>query len=335
MMLKKLWIVLTLTAFLIALVGCGDQKSKEAAGSASNSNKKFTVNIANNGSNGLFLFAKEKGWFESEFAKIGGEVKWSEFPSGPSLLESLTAGRVDLSFLGDGAAITAAANKLPVTMLSQLSEGLKGMNILIVPAKSNAKKLSDLKGKKIALAKGTTMHVFFIKAIKQAGLKESDFKIIQLQSDEAVAAFESGAVDAWVGGDPYTTIQVKKNGARILTSAEILGIKAPSFTIGRTDFLKEHPEAAEVYLKVFQKAIDYQKDHLEEVVTFVANAKKADKSIIELITRNSHPLNIPVSKDVIEIHQNSADILFEAGFIKNKIDVSKNIDNSTIEKLKK
>ena len=332
MKLKKFWIVMTIVASLIGLSGCG---AKETSGSAeSNSGKKFTVNIANNGSQGLILFAKEKGWFEEEFAKIGGEVKWSDFASGPPLLESLAAGRVDFSFLGDGAEISATANKLPITVLSQLSDGLKGLNILIVSAKSKAQTLSDLKGKKIALAKGTTMHVFFIKALKEAGLKESDFQIIQLQSDEAVAAFESGAVDAWVGADPYTTIQVKKNGARVLTSAESLGIKAPSFTFGRTDFVKEHPQAAGAYLRGLQKAIDYQASHLDEVISFIANAKKVDKSVIEVITNNSHFLNIPVSKEVLEIHQKSADILLEAGFIKHKVDVSKNVDNTAIEQVK-
>lgn len=334
MKFRKILLVFTLIASLIGLVGCGAKEGKQAA-AEDKSKEKYTVNIANNGSTGLLLFAKEKGWFEEEFAKIGGEVQWSEFPSGPPLLESLSAGRVDLSSLGDGAAISAIANRLPVTLLSQLSEGLKGLNILIVPAKSGAKTLSDLKGKKIALAKGTTMHVFFIKALKKEGLKESDFQIIQLQTDEAIAAFESGTVDAWVGGDPNVSIQVKKNGARILVSGESLDIKAPVFSIARTDFLKEHPEAAEVYLKVYQKAIDYQNDHLDEVVTYVAKVKKADKSIIELITKNSEPLNVPISKEVLDIHQKSADILLEAGFIKQKIDVSKTVDNTAIEKLKK
>jgi sulfonate transport system substrate-binding protein len=334
MKVKKILLALTIAVSLIGLAGCGEKLNQQAAAKET-TKEKFTVNIANNGSNGLLLFAKEKGWFEEEFAKIGGEVKWSEFPSGPPLLESLSAGRVDLSSLGDGAAISAVANGLPITLLSQLSDGLKGLNILIVPANSDAQKLSDLKGKKIALAKGTTMHVFFIKAIKDAGLKESDFQIIQLQSDEAIAAFESGAVDAWVGIDPYTTIEVKKHGARVLVSGESLGIKAPTFTIGRTDFLKEHPKAGEAYLKAYQRAVDYQKEHLDEVVTFTANVKKADKSIIELVTKNSQSLNIPISKEVLDIHQKSADVLFNAGFIKKKIDVTKNVDNTAINKLKK
>ncbi|HBI02693.1 MAG TPA: aliphatic sulfonates ABC transporter substrate-binding protein [Paenibacillaceae bacterium] len=333
MKLKKLWVTLLMITVLIGLIGCGAKGSKDTIGNETAST--FKVHIAINGLNALLFFAKDKKWFEEEFKKIGAEVVWSEFPSGPPLLESLSAGRVDLSLLGDGPAISSVSNGLPVTLISQLSDGLKGSNILVVQGSSKAQKLADLKGKKIALAKGTTMHVFFIKAIQKEGLKESDFRIIQLQSEEAVAAFQSGAVDAWVGGDPYTSLLEKNHGARVLASGKSLNIKAPAFTIARTDFLKEHPEAVEVYLKVYQKAIDYQKNHFDEVATFVANLKKADKSVIELVIRNSEPLNIPISKEVLAIHQKSADILLNTGFIKKKIDVTKNVDNTFIEKLKK
>lgn len=321
---KKWWITLLLIVVLFGLIGCSAQGKDDT----------YKVHIAINGLNGLFYFAKDKKWFEEEFEKIGAEVVWSEFPSGPPLLESLAAGRVDLSFLGDGPSISSVANGLPVTFISQYSDGLKGANILVVQKNSNAQKLADLKGKKIALAKGTTMHVFFIKAIQKEGLKESDFRIIQLQSDEAVAAFQSGAVDAWVGGDPYISLLEKNHGARVLTSGNILDIKAPSFFIARTDFAKEHPEAVESYLKVIQKAIDYQKDHIEEVAAFVANLKKADKAVIERVIRNSEPLNIPISKEILEVHQKSADILFDTGFIQKKVDVTKNVDNTFIEKIK-
>ncbi|MVP02039.1 aliphatic sulfonate ABC transporter substrate-binding protein [Paenibacillus lutrae] len=331
---RKSLIALALVAGIANLTGCGAQTAANSDSSPSGGQAKYTVNLANNGSTGLILLAKEKGWFEEEFSKIGGEVKWSEFPSGPALVESLAAGRVDFSWLGDGAAISAQANNLPVTTLSLLSEGLKGLNIIIVPAESTAESLADLKGKRIAIAKGTTLHVFFIKAIKQAGLKESDFQLIQLQSDEAIAAFESGAVDAWVGLDPYTSIQTAKNGARVLTSGETLKIQAPVLTIGRTEFIQEHPEAAAAFLRGFQKAIDYQKEHREEVVSFIANTKKADKSTIELVVQNSEYVNLPISKEILAIQQASADILLESGFIKKKIDVTQNTDSTAIETLK-
>ncbi|MCY9591908.1 aliphatic sulfonate ABC transporter substrate-binding protein [Paenibacillus chitinolyticus] len=319
---------------LAGLTGCGAGQAATTASGTDAPKGAYTVNLANNGGGGLFLLAKEKGWFEEEFAKIGGDVKWSEFPSGPALLEALAAGRVDFSWLGDGAAISAQANNLPVTTLSLLSEGLKGLNIVIVPAKSTAQSLADLKGKKIAIAKGTTLHVFFIKAVKQAGLKESDFQLIQLQAEEAVAAFESGAVDAWVGLDPYTSIQIAKNGARVLTSGEALNIKAPVLTIGRTDFVKEHPGAAEAFLKGFEKAIAFQKEHRDEVVEFIAKAKKADRATIELVVQNTEYSNVPISKEIFGVQQASADILLEAGFIKKKIDVTHNTDSKAIEAVK-
>ena len=61
------------------------------------------VNIALNGKMSPLMIGREKGWFEEEFASLNAEIEWSEFTSGPPLLESLAANHVDLSFLGDGA----------------------------------------------------------------------------------------------------------------------------------------------------------------------------------------------------------------------------------------
>src|SRR5690606_15219769 len=103
------------------------------------------------------------------------EVAWSEFPSGPPLLESLASNRVDLSLLGDGALIAGIDKQLPFEVIAQTSDGGANSRIL-VQKDGNIKKLDDLKGKTVGVASGTTAHVYLIKALKTSGLTTDDVK---------------------------------------------------------------------------------------------------------------------------------------------------------------
>ena len=72
---------------------------------------------------GPLVIGREKGWFEEEFKSLNAEIAWSEFPSGPPLLESFASNRVDLSFLGDGALIAGLDKNLPFEVIAQSGTG--------------------------------------------------------------------------------------------------------------------------------------------------------------------------------------------------------------------
>ena len=108
--------------------------------------------------------------------------------------------------------------------------------------------MEDLKGKTVGVASGTTAHVYLIKALKAHGLTTDDVKLINLQADDAQAAFETKQLDAWVIWNPYRILNIEKGIAKELeVNAEIL---APAAIIARTEFGKEHPEIVEAYLRV-------------------------------------------------------------------------------------
>ncbi|EFM11266.1 aliphatic sulfonates family ABC transporter, periplasmic ligand-binding protein [Paenibacillus curdlanolyticus YK9] len=310
------------TLLLISLVatvlaGCGD-KSKESSSTTASANAPsgdtIKVNIAINGGINPLTVAREKKLYEEAFKKLNAEVVWSKFPSGPPLLEALVAGRVDLSFLGDGAAITGLSNKLPFQVIGLNSLG-KSNSTILVPKDSSIQKLADLKGKKVGLAKGTVANVYLIKVLKDIGLKQSDVNLINLQADDAQAAFESGQLDAWIVWDPYVTLNLNKGAARAIpVETEVL---SPGSLIAQTDFAKKHPELVVEFLKVYKQASDYELAHKDEAAKIFEEQTKIPAAVIKQILDRSEPILSTYTQAALDAQQATVDILLESKYIKH------------------
>ncbi|MCR8659470.1 aliphatic sulfonate ABC transporter substrate-binding protein [Paenibacillus endoradicis] len=319
--------VLALIIALVGLTACGK--------SSDNSNKAVEVNIAVNGGLNLLSIAKSKGWFEEEFATLNATVNWHEFQSSVPLLEGLVSDRIDFSFIGDGTVVTGKAAKTPFTVIS--ATGVEGnQNSILVKPDSDIQSIADLKGKQIALAKGSSAHIFLVKALEKNGMSESDVKIVQLQPDEANAAFQAGQVDAWGTWDPYVTIETSADRARIVESVKTMNFVAPAVMIGRDKFLKENPELAAAYLRVYQKAVDWVKENTDEAAEILATERKMDKTLVKTLLENTNYINEPITDDIASAIQTTADILFATGTVTTQLDVNSNVfDNSYYEASKK
>ena len=321
-----------LTGFILAiitvfvLVGCNSDAGT-ASGKSREADEPIKVNIALNGKMSPLTIGREKGWFEEEFASLNAEIEWSEFTSGPPLLESLAANHVDLSFLGDGALIAGLEKNLPFEVIAQTSEGKSNVRI-ITPQDSKIKKIEDLKGKKVGVASGTTGQVYLAKALKFHGLTLDDVKIINLQPDDAQSAFETNQLDAWAVWEPYKTNNVDKGIAKELeVDGEIL---APGAIIARTGFAEEHPEIVEAYLRAYKKAADWRIENPVEASGIYAEVTKLPVETIKKIIIADEP-NIFFSKESIKAQQESIDTLVQVGYIKNEFNFEDRINRKYID----
>ncbi|MFE6795824.1 aliphatic sulfonate ABC transporter substrate-binding protein [Paenibacillus chitinolyticus] len=322
---------LLMTLLLSGCIGRGEQAITEGAAPAGQSGKdKVTVSIGIQQSLGPLLIAREKKWFEEAFAKAGAEVKWQEFQSGPPHFESITAGRLDFGIVGNGPVIAAQAGKVEFKEIAVSGDGKKG-NAILVPKGSPLQTVRDLKGKKIAVAKGSSGWIFLYRAIVQAGLKPDDIKIVQLQPDEARPAFQTGAVDAWAVWEPFITSEVVTGGASVLADGKQLDLLGPGFIVARSEFTREHPELTVLFLKTYEEARLWLTEHQEEAVGILAKAKKLDPEIVRKVLSNLEPLNAVITPEFVEAQQSTADFMLLQDAIKQKIDVTKVVDNSFIE----
>ncbi|WP_414834674.1 aliphatic sulfonate ABC transporter substrate-binding protein [Bacillus altitudinis] len=313
---------------LLVLAGCG----RQAANGSEDKPKEIRIGIQQSLS--PLLLAKEKGWFEQSFEKEGVKVKWVEFQSGPPQFEGLAANQLDFSQVGNSPVIAGQAAGIDFKEIGLSQDGLKANGIL-VNKNSEIQKVEDLKGKKIAVAKGSSGFDFLYKVLDQAGLSAKDVQIIQLQPDEAISAFENGSVDAWSIWEPFLSLETIEKGAKLLVNGGATDLYSPGFTLVRTKFADEHPELVVQFLKVYDKAVKWQKDHQQEAITLYARLKQLDQKVVTQVLNNTEPLNEPISKKIINAQQHTADFQYQTKAIQRKIDVNQVVDNSFIEKMLK
>ncbi|MEH1917794.1 LLM class flavin-dependent oxidoreductase [Nostoc sp.] len=126
------------------------------------------------------LIAHEKKVMEKRLAPLGVDVQWSLFVSGPPLLEALDTGSIDLGPTGETPPIFAQAAGSKLVYLVNIPGLTAEAKAIIVPKDSSIRTLTDLKGKKVAFARGTALTYFLVKALEEVGLKLSDIKPVNL-----------------------------------------------------------------------------------------------------------------------------------------------------------
>lgn len=164
---------------------------------------------------GTLVLLKAQGTLEKRLAPLGIQVKWAEFPGGPQLLEALNVGSVDFGTTGETPPIFAQAAGADLQYVAYEPPAPKG-EAIVVAKDSPLKSVKDLKGKRVALNKGSNVHYLLVKALEKAGLKYEDVQTVFLNPSDARAAFERGSVDAWVIWDPFLAAAEHQLGARQL-----------------------------------------------------------------------------------------------------------------------
>ena len=189
---------------------------------------------------GVLALARQTGALEKRLAGRNVKIEWSEFNSGPPLLEALGAGAVDFGPTGDVPPLfaqTAGGNLLYVGTYRPPA----GFHGILVKKDSDIKTLADLKGRKVAYKRGSSAHAFAFKALATVGLTPDDVQSIDLPPPDAGAAFKTGSIDAWSIWDPFYAVAEADPDTRVLTTSEGI-VDAWGFFLGNGDFVAANPE---------------------------------------------------------------------------------------------
>ena len=269
---------------------------------------------------GKLVLLKSKGTLEDKLKAVGFKVVWTEFPSGPPLLEALDVGAIDFGNTGEAPPIFAQAAGAPIQYVAYEPPAPKGEAIL-VPKDSPLKSIVDLKGRKVALNRGSNVHYLLVKALEKAGVKYSEIEPVFLAPADARAAFERGAVDAWVIWDPFQAAAETATGARTL--ADGTGIVSNyQFYFASKKFLGADPKIVDVVLARLSEADDWAKGDTHAVAEQLAPAIGLPVPVVEVaLKRQSYGIK-PVTDSVIVDQQQVADTFFALGLIPKQIRIS-------------
>lgn len=269
---------------------------------------------------GKLVLLKSKGSLEEKLKAVGTKVVWTEFPSGPPLLEALNVGAIDFGNTGEAPPIFAQAAGAPIQYVAYEPPAPKGEAIL-VPKDSPIKSVADLKGKKVALNKGSNVHYLLVKALEKAGVKYSEIEPVFLAPADARAAFERGSVDAWVIWDPFQAAAEAATGAR--TVADGTGVVANyQFYFASKRFLQADPKIVQLVLAQLSEVDDWAKNDIHAVAEQLAPSIGLSVPVVEVaLKRQAYGIK-PVTDAVIADQQQVADTFFALGLIPKQIKIS-------------
>ena len=267
------------------------------------------------------LVLKSTGDLEKRLGEIGYTVTWTEFPAALPLLEAMNAGSIDFGNTGAAPVIfsQAAGTDLIYAVSSASSPLSQG---IIVPADSPIQSIEDLKGKKVALAKGSISVALTVAALESIGLKWEDVEPAFLLPADAKAAFNGGSVDAWTIWDPYYALEEGESGARTIATNESAGLPNRGFYLADRGFATENPDALAVIIQSLREAETWVDEHTEEVVETLAAETGLAPDVLKVVEdRRVHGLE-PVTTEVVEGQQHLADLFFSLGLIPVEVDVA-------------
>src|SRR5438874_2618723 len=188
--------------------------------------------------NPVSMVLKQNGLLEKEFAKDGIGIVWVQSAGSNKALEFLNAGSIDFGSTAGSAALVARINGNPIKSIYVYSR--PEWTALVTRPNTGIDKAADLKGKRVAVTRGTDPHIFLVRALQEAGLTERDVKLVLLQHPDGRLALDRGDVDAWAGLDPMMAAAEVENG-------DVLFYRKPEAnTWGilnvREDFAAKNPE---------------------------------------------------------------------------------------------
>ena len=273
--------------------------------------------------NPVSLILKQKGLLEKEFAKDGIRIVWVQSAGSNKALEYLNAGSIDFGSTAGSAALVARINGNPIKSIYVFSR--PEWTALVTTKDSKIATVADLRGKRVAVTRGTDPHIFLVRALLDAGLTEKDITPVLLQHADGKTALIRGDVDAWAGLDPMMAQAEIEDGAKLFfrkPEANTWGILNV-----REQFLKENPQIVQRVLATYEETRKYSLANYDELKKSLVTATRlpdevADRQLKERTDLSFSRIGAPQRESILA----AGLALQQAGVIDAKVDVKAALD---------
>jgi sulfonate transport system substrate-binding protein len=255
---------ISLIASVIAVSGCGANAGNSAA-------KDIHLDYAYYSP--LSLVVRDQHLLENR----GYNVTWVLSAGSNKANEGLRSKALDVGSTAGSAALVARANGSPIKAVDLFAGG--EWTALVVAKDSPINSVADLKGKKVAVTKGTDPYFFLLQSLATAGLSPSDIEIVNLQHADGKTALERGNVDAWSGLDPFIAQTIQQSGSRFIYRNP--SFNSYGFVDAREDFISAHPEAVQAVVDSYEEARKWAKAHPDQLAALLASQANIALSVAQ------------------------------------------------------
>jgi len=327
MRLKRREVLLGLTSLSVTLIaaGCNNNSPNQTAqtnqpaatpavssGSTASGSK---VRIGYQRFSDLDLI-RTRGQLDKRLKEKGVAVDWVFFQSGPPMLEAMNAGSLDWGGVGDTPPIFAQAAGAQFYYIGLTPRGPKTQDIVVLKD-SPIQKPADLKGKKVALQKGSSAHYLLISTLQENNIPVDSVEIASLSPSDARAAFEQGKIDAWSIWDPFLAVIEKTGKIRNLN----LGSNRRAFFLASQKFAKDKPDLVKIILEEAKNNEEWGLQHTKEIAQQFSQQLNIDASILEVVNERRKWGLSPIDDSVLAAQQKVADTFYQLKIIPKQIQV--------------
>ena len=265
------------------------------------------------------VILKQQGVLEKRFPNT--RIQWAEFPAGPQLLEALAVGSLEFGLTGDSPPVFAQAAGKDLVYVAAEPPKPESSAILVLND-SPIRTLADLKGRKVALQKGSSAHYVLVRAVEKAGLRWSDIQPIYLPPADARAAFERKSVDAWVIWDPfYAAVELAIKPRTLATGRDLSSNN--SFYLASRAFATQHGAAVVALMEELSRADAYAQTRRKDAIQLLADFSGLDAGVVSLFLqrRPASPVALLNAATVAD-QQRVANAFLKLGLIPKPINVA-------------
>ena len=273
--------------------------------------------------NPVSLVLRDKQFLEQDLATDGISVEWTQSLGSNKALELLNSKSIDFGSTAGAAALIGKANGNPIKAIYVYSR--PEWTALVVRKDSSITKIADLKGKKVAVTRGTDPHIFLLRALHEAGLTEKDIQMIALQHPDGRIALEKGDVDAWAGLDPMMAQTELQTGARLFyrnvnfNSYGVLDV--------REEFAKQYPAYVGRVLTAYEKARLWALQNPDEFRKLFAADAKLDDAVVTKVLERTDLSNPVIGDEQKQVIIAAGGVLKQNHVISSATDVTATVDN--------
>nr|WP_245557941.1 ABC transporter substrate-binding protein [Nocardia thailandica] len=304
----------------LAVAGCGGDEPSKATGPVDLST--VTLKVGDQKAISIEVLMKASGQLEN----LPYKVEFSTFTAGLPLVEAASAGGIDLAQTGNTPPIFGAAAKADIKVVGALAATGRG-DAILVGKDSPIASVADLKGKRVAVFKGSSANALLLLSLEKAGLSLKDIEPVYLSPGDGYTALKRGDVQAWAIWDPYTAIAEQESGAKAVIAADTVS-NGNNFWVSGNKALADagKSEAIADFLRRYAAATTWSQNNVAEWSAKYAELTQISPAAAQVTWTRSIKQPIPLTDAIIASEQQIADAFTEAKAIPGKVEFATFVD---------
>lgn len=262
---------------------------------------------------------KARQSLEERFVQQGVTVLWSEFPAGPQLLHALQNNEIDFGATGEVPPILAQAQNSSLIYVAYDPPSPHSV-AMVVAQNSPIYHCSDLRGKRIAVNRGSNVHYLLLQMLDEHGLTLDDVRVNYTPLRYPLTPSDFHSVDAWMMWDPLLSDAQLSGDMRIIEDGHGKVLNQ-QFYLSRRDFAQRSADLLKIVLDELKQTGIFIATHPENAAQLLSQELGLPQASLALaLSRRQHEpraINTTVMRD----QQTIADRFYALGLLSKAIKI--------------